>query len=169
MARTLDRTPRVLVAYGSKNGGTAGIAGIIGTTLQEYGLAADVRPAAAVRSVDGYSAVIIGGALYANHWHREARRFARRYATPLLGRPVWLFSSGPLDDSADTTDIPPVPQAAEAARLLQVRQHVTFGGQLTDSAKGFIARAMARNGRDGDFRNPERIRSWTRSIAATLQ
>lgn len=169
MASTLNRTPRVLVAYGSKNGGTAGIAGIIGTTLKGYGLAADVRPAGAVRSVDGYDAVIIGGALYANHWHREARRFVRRYATLLLGRPVWLFSSGPLDDSADTTDIPPVPQAAEAARLLQVRQHVTFGGQLTAGAKGFIARAMARNGRGGDFRNPERIRSWTRSIAAILQ
>lgn len=169
MANTYDRKAQVLVAYGSKNGGTAGIAEIIGATLRELGLTAEVRPAGGVRSVDGYDAVIVGGALYANHWHRAARRFARRYAAPLHGRPVWSFSSGPLDDSADTTDIPPVPQAAEAARALQVRQHVTFGGQLTDQAKGFIARAIVRNGRGGDFRNPERVQTWARSIAATLQ
>jgi menaquinone-dependent protoporphyrinogen oxidase len=169
MASTPNHQPRVLVAYGSKNGGTAGIAEIIGTTLLEDGLAVDVLPADRVKSVDGYQVVIIGGALYANHWHRDARRFARRYAASLRGRPVWSFSSGPLDDSASAREIPPVPQAAEAARALQVRQHVTFGGQLTDTAKGFVARAMVRNGHGGDFRDPERIRAWARSIATTLQ
>jgi menaquinone-dependent protoporphyrinogen oxidase len=160
---------RVLVAYGTKNGSTAGIAEIIGTTLLEEGIAADVRPAGQVDSVAGYDAVVLGGALYAGQWHRDARRFARRHAKNIETRPVWLFSSGPLDGSADSTDIPPVPQAARAVTSLHARAHVTFGGQLTEAAKGFIAKAIVRKGHGGDFRNPQRIQAWSRGIAAELR
>jgi menaquinone-dependent protoporphyrinogen oxidase len=160
---------RVLVAYGTRNGSTAGIADMIALALHGEGLHADVRAAAKVRDVGGYDAVILGGALYGGRWHRDARRFARRHAAALRDRPVWLFSSGPLSDAADKTDIPPVPQAAKSARQLGARQHVTFGGQLTEQAKGFVARAMVRNGRGGDFRNPQRIAAWAQTIASQLR
>jgi menaquinone-dependent protoporphyrinogen oxidase len=169
MTSTPHGPARVLIAYGSRNGGTAGIAEMVGSALRAEGVVADVQPAAQVRSVEEYDAVVLGGALYANHWHRAARRFTRRHAKALQGRPVWMFSSGPLDDSADTNQIGPVPQAAAAMTALHARQHVTFGGQLTDQAKGFIAKAMVRNGRGGDFRNPQRIEAWSRSIAADLR
>jgi menaquinone-dependent protoporphyrinogen IX oxidase len=89
----------VLVAYGSKMGGTAGIAELIGDALTDAGLQADVRPVAEVSQLDRYDAVVIGGALYTGHWHRQARRFVRRHTDALRERPVWLFSSGPLDGS----------------------------------------------------------------------
>jgi len=165
----MTTTPRVLVAYGTKNGATAGIAETIGAALDREGIAVDVQPAGQVRSVDGYDAVVLGGALYAGRWHRDARRFVRRYAGELDGRPVWLFSSGPLDDSADAREIGPVAQAASAVAALHARQHITFGGQLTETTKGFIARAMVRNGKGGDFRNQERIQAWSRGIAAALR
>lgn len=60
-------------------------------------------------------------------------------------------------------------QAARAVSDLHARQHVTFGGQLVDGAEGFIARAMVRNGRGGDFRNRERIQTWSRGIAAEVR
>jgi menaquinone-dependent protoporphyrinogen oxidase len=166
-ASTPGRT--VLVAYGTKNGSTAGIADMIGATLIEEGVSAEVRSADEVGSVEQYDAVILGGALYAGRWHRDARRFVRRHHKALEGRPVWLFSSGPLDASADTRDIPPVGQAARALQQLGAREHVTFGGRLTDQAKGFVARAMVRNGRGGDFRNPARVAAWSRSIVAQLR
>ncbi|HET6213509.1 MAG TPA: flavodoxin domain-containing protein, partial [Micromonosporaceae bacterium] len=159
----------VLVAYGTENGSTAGIADIIGATLQAEGLRVDVRPADQVRDVSGYDAVVLGGAIYNRRWHRDARQFARRHARTLSGRPVWLFSSGPLDTSAEDNQIAPVPQAAVAAGRLGAREHVTFGGRLTEQASGFLARAMVRNGRAGDFRNPERIAGWSRTIAAQLR
>jgi menaquinone-dependent protoporphyrinogen oxidase len=162
-------TPKVLVAYGTKNGSTAGIADLIALALHTEGLRADVRPARQVRDTTGYDAVVLGGALYAGRWHADARRFARRHAATLRDRPVWLFSSGPLDDSADRADLPPVPHAGRAARQLGARGHVTFGGRLTDQAKGFVARSMVRNGHGGDFRNPARIATWAREIAAQLQ
>ena len=87
---------RVLVAYGSKRGSTAEIAGWIGDTLRGQGLDTEVADAGSVRDVTDYDAVVLGGALYEGRWHKEARRFARRHAAALSGRPVWLFSSGPL-------------------------------------------------------------------------
>ena len=72
----------VLVAYGSKMGGTAGIAELIGDALTDGGFQADVRPVAEVSQLDRYDAVVIGGALYTGHWHRQARRIgARGHAT----------------------------------------------------------------------------------------
>ncbi|TDO69176.1 menaquinone-dependent protoporphyrinogen oxidase [Kribbella sp. VKM Ac-2571] len=159
----------VLVAYGSKNGSTAGIADMIVAALQAEGLVAQARPAADVRSVDEYDVVVLGGALYAGRWHRDARVFARRHIKALLGRPVWLFSSGPLDDSADIGEIPPVAQVAKVLERLGAVEHVTFGGRLTEDAGGFIAKSIVRNGKGGDFRNQERIADWVHTIAARLR
>ena len=161
--------PNVLVTYGTKNGSTAGIAEIIAEELRADGLNADVREAGSVHSLDGYEAVVVGGALYAGRWHRAARRFVRRHAEALRERSVWLFSSGPLDDSADRSDIPPVRQVAAAATATNARGHATFGGCLTEAAKGFLARAMVRNGRGGDFRSPERIQTWAKEISHALR
>ena len=58
---------------------------------------------------------------------------------------------------------------AAAMTALHARQHVTFGGQLSDQAKGFLARAMVRSGHGGDFRNSERIQAWSRDIASALR
>lgn len=159
---------KVLVAHGSENGSTAEIADVIGVTLEEAGLQATVRPAGRIGDVGGYDAVVLGGALYAGRWHHAARRLARRNAEALKDRPVWLFSSGPLDDSADQEDIPPVAQVKVLMSRLGARGHVTFGGRLATDARGLLARAMARRGMAGDYRNRDRIESWARSVAADL-
>ena len=56
---------RVLVVYGSKMGGTAGLADMIGRGLAETGIEPVVRPAAQVRELGEADAVIVAGALYA--------------------------------------------------------------------------------------------------------
>lgn len=159
---------RVLVAYGSKRGGTAGIAKNIGGALRSVGLEADVKPADQVEELSLYDAVIVGGALYANRWHRDARQFVKRHARELLGRPVWLFSSGPLDDSADRRDLQPVPQVRRLLTRVNARGHVTFGGRLEKTARGLIASSMARKS-SGDWRNPERIHRWATGVAQQLR
>ena len=162
------KSNRVLVAYGSKAGSTAGLAEMIGAAMREDGLEVEVLPAGRVRDVSGYDAVVLGGALYANRWHRDARRFARRHAGELRDRPVWLFSSGPLDASAEESEIAPVPSAAEAAQRLGAAGHTTFGGRIGPEATGWIARKMLQNGRGGDFRNESRVRAWAHERAAVL-
>ena len=75
------------------------------------------------------------GALYANRWHRDARRFVRRNTAALRELPVWLVSSGPLSDSAEHQEIPPTRQVAKLAKQL-ARSAVmsTFGGRLSQTA-----------------------------------
>ncbi len=158
---------RVLVAYGSEHGSTAEIAEWIGHDLRARGMTVDVVSAGQVENVDGYDAVVLGGALCAGVWHRDARRFARRYGAALHGRPVWLFSSGPLDHSAEERDIEPVRSAAHAARRLDARGHVTFGGRLRANARGFPASAMAAT-KAGDYRDRDQVRSFANRIANAL-
>ncbi|MEU9126900.1 flavodoxin domain-containing protein [Kitasatospora sp. NPDC048540] len=160
---------KILVAYGSKHGATAGIAEEIGRALEEDGFDADVVPASDVRDVTGFDAVILGSALYAGHWQRSALSCADRNAEALAHRPVWLFSSGPVDSSAEQQEIPPVPGAAKAVEHLHARGHVTFGGSLTSETPGWIARGLVKHGKGGDFRNPEQIRSWAREIGNELR
>lgn len=158
---------KVLIAYGSKRGGTAGLADMIAGELGAAGLDVDVRPAREVHDLDGADAVVLAGALYALRWHRDARRFARRHAAALRRLPVWLVSSGPLDDSATKRDIPPVKQVATVLARVGARGHVTFGGRLTPDAKGFPASTMART-RAGDWRDPAHVHAWVASILAEL-
>ena len=143
---------RVLVAYGSKMGGTAGIAELVGNALTDAGFQVEVRPAPEVADLGPYDAVIIGGAIYTGHWHRQARRFVKRHSGALRERPVWLFTSGPLDGSA-AEEIPPVPQMQELVERIGAHGHVTFSGRLPADAKWFPASAMAKT-HAGDWRDP---------------
>ncbi len=158
---------QVLVAYGSKRGGTAGLAEMIGKDLESAGVHATVEPARKVKTIDGVDAVVLTGALYASRWHRDARRFAKRFASELRKRPVWLVSSGPLDDSATEKEIPPVRQVAAVIDALGARGHVTFGGRLELDAKGFPASAMAKKSA-GDWRDEKHVQRWTTSIVDEL-
>ncbi|MEV7179058.1 flavodoxin domain-containing protein [Kitasatospora sp. NPDC093679] len=160
---------RVLVAYGTKHGATAGIAEEIGRVLDEEGFATEVVPAAEVTTVADFDAVVLGSALYMNHWQRDALRCAHRHADELARRPVWLFSSGPVDSSAEQHEIPPVAQVAEELEHLHARGHVTFGGSVTAETPGLVARSMVRHGKGGDFRSPEHIRRWAQEIGAELR
>ncbi len=158
---------RVLVCWGSKRGGTEGIAEIIGELLESEGIDTVVTSAAKARGLDGYDAAIVGGALYANRWHKAARRFVARNVAALRRIPVWLFSSGPLDNSADHDGIPPTKEVAVLMERVGALGHATFGGRLAADAKGFPASAMAKK-KSGDWRNRERIESWAADIAVAL-
>jgi menaquinone-dependent protoporphyrinogen oxidase len=128
---------------------------------------AAVKPARAVKSIDDFDAVVLAGALYASRWHRDARRFAKRFAKALRERPVWLVSSGPLDDSATSKEIPPVKQVAGVMASIGARGHVTFGGRLEPDAKGFPASALAKRNA-GDWRDREQVHTWVTSIVEDL-
>ena len=87
---------RVLVAYATRHGATAGIAELVAAALTTAGLSAEARPVEDVKDAGPYDAVVVGGAAYMFHWLKPAVSFARRHHKRLAARPVWLFSSGPL-------------------------------------------------------------------------
>jgi menaquinone-dependent protoporphyrinogen oxidase len=158
---------RVLVTWGSKRGGTEGIGRILAQALEDLGLEVVAASAENVPELESFDAAVVGGALYANGWPGNVRRFVNRHVKGLRKVPVWFFSSGPLDDSADREEIPPTTPVAVLAERIGAISHVTFGGRLEPGAKGFPASAMART-RSGDWRNPERIRTWAAKLAAEI-
>lgn len=158
---------RVLVTWASKRGGTEGIAGAVSEVLQANGFEVVSVSVEDVGSLAGFDAVIVGGALYANRWPAAGRRFVSRHVRALRSVPVWFFSSGPLDNSADATNIPPAPQVIVLAERVGAKGHITFGGRLQPGATGFPASAMAKN-HAGDWRNFGRIREWASEVAREL-
>ena len=155
---------KVLVTYSSKMGGTASLAEAVAKGIGE---GAEVRPVDEVDSVSRYDAVVIGGGLYAGRWPRSGRHFVRRHATALQGRPVWFFSSGPLDDSAHDHEIEATHPVHKLMDKVGARGHVTFGGRLPEDAQGFPASAMAKE-MAGDWRHPEDALAWGEHLAAEL-
>jgi menaquinone-dependent protoporphyrinogen oxidase len=148
------------VAHASKQGGTAELAGWIGESLERSGVQADVIPASEVKDVEPYDAVILGGALYVFRWHSDARRFAKRHTAALRDKPVWLFSSGPLDDSATEKEIPPVRSARKAMARVGARGHITFGGRMLPGSKSALP--------VGDWRDRSQVDAWVEEIVRTL-
>jgi menaquinone-dependent protoporphyrinogen oxidase len=154
---------KVLVVFGSKRGGTAGLAAMIGEAFQREGWTAEVRDAQVQQPIADADLVVVGGALYMGRWHRDARDFVRRHHTALASMPVWLFSSGPLDDTARPGDLAAVPQVQAIAARIEARGHMTFGGRLERDAKGFVARSMAKK-YAGDWRDPQHVAEWVHQI-----
>jgi menaquinone-dependent protoporphyrinogen oxidase len=163
---------RVLVAYATKTGGTAGIAKAAGEELQKLGLATDVLDVGEVRNLSPYQAVVLGSAVYFGKWRKEALRFADRHAEELRQRSVWLFESGPTDTSADEGKAAPAKTAEELAREIGARGPVVFGGRFMPENAGPITRRLVASGEGGasfgDYRNFDRIRNWAREIGEEL-
>lgn len=88
----------VLVTAATKHGSTDEIAQAIGATLSERGVEALVLPPEEVRDIDEYDAVVLGSAVYSGHWLPSAMALVDRGSSAWAGRPVWLFSSGPVGD-----------------------------------------------------------------------
>ena len=86
---------QVLVAYATNSGATAEIAEKIGEALRQAGLRADVLPGDRASDLTPYSAVVLGSAVYAGQWRKEAATFLETNEKKLAERPLWLFSSGP--------------------------------------------------------------------------
>ena len=155
---------RVLVAYASKNGSTAEIAEAIGRELRLMGLDEHVLPVEQVEDVVPYDAVILGSAVYAWSWEKDAIKFAQENAEVLRKKPVWLFSSGPLDWSAAEGDVRPVRSARKVASIVAARAHITIGGKLPADTKGFLAKQATKEASPGDFSEYNKIRLWTDEV-----
>ena len=91
----------VLVAYATKYGSTREAAETVASVLVERGIDAVAKPAGEIRSLDGYSAVVLGTALYFFMWRGEAHRFLKRNRKALSAMPVALFGLGPIEDTPE--------------------------------------------------------------------
>lgn len=160
---------RVLVTAASKHGSTEEIGQAIVEELDRRGIVADFLVPEAVRSVDGFDAVVVGSAVYAGHWLKPARDLIDRLGPDLRDRAVWLFSSGPVGEPEPKPDGDPA-DVDDLVETTGAREHVVFPGRIKREELGFAERAIVRALRvpDGDFRDWVAIDAWAGSIAAVL-
>ena len=90
------------------------------------------------------------------------------------GRPVWLFSSGPLGDRGVAGPQPEPKEVHAAMPLIDPRGHRVFAGSFDRatadfSALGIVERTVVKRFLpDGDWRDWDAIETWARSIARSL-
>ncbi len=131
---------KVLVAYATRHGATAGIAERVAAALTAAGLSAEARPVEDVKDVEPYDAVVLGGAAYMFHWLKPAVTFSRRHRKELAARPVWLFSSGPLGtdlvdkDGKNVLETSRPKEFDELTKLLHPRGEQVFSGAYDPDA-----------------------------------
>jgi menaquinone-dependent protoporphyrinogen oxidase len=154
---------RVLIVWGSKRGGTKGIAQSLGEELEKAGIDVELAAAEHAPGPAGFDAVLLGGALYANRWHAAARRYVHAHERELQRVPSWFFSSGPLDDSASREEIHPTRQVLALMERVGALGHKTFGGLLDPDEQTPLSKDDA-----GDFRDPAQIRAFARHVAEEL-
>src|SRR5687768_2711078 len=158
---------RVLVTAASRHGATADIAAAIVGVLHLRGLAADLVEPAEVTDISEYDAVVLGSAVYAGRWMAPATDLVARCRSQLAGRPVWLFSSGPVGSPANPAEGPAVSKVMEQTGALG---HRVFAGKLDKAELGRLERTMVRAVRApmGDYRDWDDIAAWAARIADDL-
>ena len=163
-----ERSMKVLVSAASKHGSTAGIAEAICRRLQAAGHDVTLLEPNDVRHVEQFDAFVLGSGVYAGHWLAQGKDLVHQVARHAEGRPVWLFSSGPLGTPAqpdhDAVDVRHLVEAVHA------RSHQLFSGKLDRSVLGFAERAIVAAVRapEGDFRDWAAIEAWAADIAGQL-
>lgn len=160
---------KVLVSAASKHGATADIAHAIGDALTSAGIVVDVRPPEDVDSVEPYDGVVLGSAVYAGRWLDPMKRLVDREAPALTGKPVWLFSSGPIGDPPKPLEEPA--DGRDLGMRIHALDHRVFPGRLERRSLGLAERAIIAvvHAPDGDFRTWEPVAAWARSIADSLE
>ena len=163
----------VLVAYATRHGATREIAEAVAASLRADGLEADALPVKGVRSLDEYTAVVLGAPLYMFHLHADARRFLSRHRRALEQMPVAVFAGGPYGEAGEevwrevraSLD----KELAKFAWLSPVSVEVV-GGRFDPTALRFpwswlpALKGMPAS----DLRDWEAIRAWAGALVARL-
>ncbi|HEY0607215.1 MAG TPA: flavodoxin domain-containing protein [Herpetosiphonaceae bacterium] len=163
----------VLVAYATRYGSTQEVAEVVASALREQGLTTELQPMREVRSLAGYSAVILGTPLMMFRWHTDARRFLARHRAALTERPVAMFALGPVHDPHDAKEWQDsrAQLTSELARFpwLTPVACELFGGVFDPAKLHFPLNVLAGKAPASDARDWSAIRAWANDLAEQFQ
>ena len=177
---------KALVIYGTRWGGTTGIAEKIGDTLKKEGYIVDVLDAKlSPQSISLYDLVIVGSGMRADKWTNEALIFLEKNSPTLKTKKTALFVSCQMADRVE----PEVRDKAKNQYLEKTAEQYElkpigygfFGGFLDfHHSHGLIVdimvrvnrKSLAKNGLDTtkvrDTRDWAAIEAWAREIAKNV-
>ncbi len=169
-------TGKILLTYASTHGSTMEVAERVAATLRENELTVDLQPLRAVRTLEGYRAVVLGAPLYMFHLHKDALRFLTRHQKVLAGGlPIAIFAGGPIESGVDGKAWQEVRKQLdqELAKLPWLKPIAieVIGGRHDPSHLHFpwsLIPAL-RQMPPSDLRDWEKICAWASSLATQLQ
>lgn len=167
---------KILVAYASGAGSTAGVAEAIGKTLAEHGAAVDVRLMTNVTDLSPYSAVVAGSAIHSSKWLPEAMSFMQKYRAELAQKPFASFVVCMAMAMENEMYRQGVGEYLKPVRELvqPVSEGFFAGAVILKNLKPFpdrlILRGICASGawKEGDFRDWEAVRTWSEKLSAQL-
>jgi menaquinone-dependent protoporphyrinogen oxidase len=163
---------KVLVGYATQYGSTKEVADAIASTLREAGLEVDLQPLSKVRTLESYSAVVLGAPLLMFHWHRDALNFLSRYRKELMERPVAIFALGPThvphEDAEWKSSQEQLDKELAKIPWLKPAALKLFGGKYDPALLRFPLNLMAGNESASDIRDWESIRVWAGELKGIL-
>jgi len=160
-----------LIAYATKTGTTQEIAQYAAEYLTETGVESVALPIAEVRSLDDYSAVVVGAPINGMRWVPEAVSFVTKHREALRTRPVALFALSYMHDHGRPLWRRAIEKSVSAsAEVAGATTVAIFGGRINTPLPGF-ARFLFGIPKDLplDTRNREAIREWIHSLPWALK
>jgi menaquinone-dependent protoporphyrinogen oxidase len=174
---------KALVVYGSRWGGTVGVAEKIGDSLREANYTVDVVDAKKNQpTVDRYDLVVVGSGIRADKWTKDTLKFLTKNADALGGKKTALFVSCQMADMKEEASR----KKAKRAYLFKIAEKygldpISYGffggyadfskshGLLVDIIVRVNRKKLLKNGLDirkiRDTRDWDSIRAWARELA----
>jgi menaquinone-dependent protoporphyrinogen oxidase len=163
---------KVLVAHATLHGSTQEVAEAVAGEMREGGWQVECKPANDVETLEGYSAVVLGSAIYMFHLHKDAKRFLARHRDALVQRPVAIFAMGPFHDEEKEWSQVRGQLDSELAKFpwLHPVAREVFGGKFDPGKLRFPYKyfPVLRKMPASDIRDWVAIRAWARELAEEL-
>ncbi len=159
---------RVQVITATRHGSTAEVGQAIARRLGERGHKVAVFDAGSAE-LEPDQPVVLGSPIYMGKWLKPARAVLDRLAAEPAGRPVFVFSLGPVGDPPKPDDASPE-DAVVAFAVNRAMSTRLFAGRLDSTRLGRMERfaIKAVKAPDGDYRDWPAIEQWAEEIADLL-
>jgi menaquinone-dependent protoporphyrinogen oxidase len=157
---------RVLIAYASRCGSTAGVADTVGQVLGGTGASVDVRLVADVSDLGRYQAVVVGSAIRMGKWLPEAADFVKKRQDELSRMPCAYFVAclTMKDDTPENRTkvmayLDPVRRESAKAQPVSIG---LFPGAIDFSKLSFGPKTVLKmmGTPEGDYRDWPAVKAW---------
>jgi len=163
---------KVLVGYATKYGSTQEVASAIADVLSEGDRSVDLLALRDAKSLEEYSAVVVGAPFYMFKWLKDARKFLSRNQKTLESVPVAVFALGPTDEKETEDNRPEVfaqlDKALEEFLWLNPVDKKIFGGKFDPANLKFPMSLFMGKMPASDIRDWDAIKAWAEGLKSKL-
>lgn len=159
--------PIMLVAYATRAGSTMEISQTIASELEKRNFTVDICPIDQVKSVEGYSHIVIGSAIRMSSPLPEVSHFIEKHNSKLQNLPIAFFAVHLQNDGDDdASKIARLAYLNPIRKIIGLRHEAYFTGVYDPGKVSIIERQMGEAVQTpiGDFRNWTKIKEWGQSI-----